>query len=70
MSYKYPDHIISMVKDECRRISLLNTTPRKYSVNMFQASEIICQLENKIESLKSELDEYKKWNCDDWDLVK
>ena len=36
MSYKYPEHIINMVVDECKKLSLLNTIPRKYSINMFK----------------------------------
>ena len=70
MSYKYPEHIINMVVDECKRLSLLNTTPRKYSVNMFQAAEIIRQLQNKIKNLESRISEIENITSDEWDLLK
>lgn len=70
MSYKYPEHIINMIADECKRLSLLNTTPRKYSINMFQAAEVIRQLQNKIKVLESQIYELENINSDEWDLLK
>lgn len=66
MPYKYPDNVIKIVADDCMAASLEKKTPRKYSVKLFQAAEIIRQLKGQIE----ELQQLYKETEDGWPIEK
>ena len=56
---KYSDFAIKMLKERLVEKSMRPSTPKKYAGDMFEAYEVIVQLEKEIEELTAEANLYK-----------
>lgn len=49
----YSDFAIEQLKERLLMLAMKNSTPKKYAGPMFEAYEVICQLQNEKKPLQS-----------------